>query len=374
MKVPFVDLQTQHRVLSKDLDQAIHNVMARGDFALGEDVTRFEEEFAAFCGTRFAVGVDSGLSALDLSLRALGVGAGDEVIVPAHTFIATAAAATFAGAHPVFVDVSANTYNIDVSKIEAAITPRTKAIIPVHLYGLPAEMSEIMALADRYGLVVIEDACQAHGASYKGQRTGSIGHAAAFSFYPTKNLGGCGDGGMMVTNDENVAEQVRALRNCGQKEKYIHELAPFNHRLDTLQAAILRVKLQHLDEWIAARRSHAALYTELLSEIGEVAVPVEPANTTHVYHLYVLWTRDRDALRSYLQEQGIATGIHYPIPIHLQPFYAGNGFQRGQFPITEKLCEGIVSLPMFPEMTDEQVQYVAEKVIAFTEQSGTSDS
>jgi dTDP-4-amino-4,6-dideoxygalactose transaminase len=392
MKVPFIDLRMQHQLLKEDLDQAIQGVMLRGDFALGKDVNLFEEEFADFCGAGYAVGVDSGLSALELSLRAYGVGAGDEVIVPAHTFIATAAAATFAGAEPVLVDVSPNTYNIDVAKIKEAITSRTKAIIPVHLYGLPAQMDEIMDLANRHGLVVIEDACQAHGARFQGQRTGSLGHAAAFSFYPTKNLGGCGDGGMVVTNDERVAEEVRALRNCGQREKGYHELAPFNHRLDTLQAAILRVKLRHLQEWVDARRRLAALYTDLLSESGEMAVPTETPGAEHVYHLYVIWARNRDEMRSYLQERGIGTGIHYPIPVHLQPFYmrqprrtieelvstggdlaeAEGRYHRGQFPVTEKLCEGIVSLPMFPEMTEEQVRYVATSVLEFLEQTPVS--
>ena len=364
MNVPFVDLQAQHRTIRDELNQAIQRVMDRCDFALGQDVVRFEEEFAAFCGTRHAVGVDSGLSALELSLRALGIGPGDEVIVPAHTFIATAAAVTFAGARPILVDVDPATYNIDVAQVEAAITPRTRAIIPVHLYGLPAAMDAIMSLADRHDLAVIEDACQAHGAYYKGRRVGSLGHAAAFSFYPTKNLGGCGDAGMVLTDDAEVAEQVRAMRNCGQKAKYIHELPPFNHRLDTLQAAILRVKLRYLDQWNEARWRNAALYTNLLTGSG-IVTPVEDPDSTHVYHLYVVRTPRRDGLQAYLREQGIGTAIHYPVPIHLQPFYAGNGFRRGQFPVTEGLCDEIISLPMFPEMTTEQVEHVAANVAEF---------
>jgi dTDP-4-amino-4,6-dideoxygalactose transaminase len=287
-----------------------------------------------------------------LSLRALGIGPGDEVIVPAHTFIATAAAVTFAGAQPILVDVDPAMYNIDVAQVEAAITPRTRAIIPVHLYGLPAAVDAIMSLADRHDLAVIEDACQAHGAYYKGRRVGSLGHAAAFSFYPTKNL------------DAGVAEQVRAMRNCGQKAKYIHELPPFNHRLDTLQAAILRVKLRYLDQWNEARRRNAALYTNLLTESG-IVTPVEDPDSVHVYHLYVVRTPRRDGLQAYLREQGIGTAIHYPVPIHLQPFYAGNGFRRGQFPVTEGLCDEIISLPMFPEMTTEQVERVAANVAEF---------
>jgi dTDP-4-amino-4,6-dideoxygalactose transaminase len=364
MEVPFVDLRSEHRILRDELNEAIQQVMDRSDFALGKDVSLFEEEFARFCGTEYAVGVDSGLAALELGLRAYGIGPGDEVIVPAHTFVATAAAATFAGARPVFVDVEKSTYNMDIGQIEAAINTRTRAIIPVHLYGLPAEMEPILDLAEKHGLVVIEDACQAHGARYQGRRAGSMGHAAAFSFYPTKNLGGCGDAGMLVTDDASVVEQVRAMRNCGQREKYYHELPPFNHRMDTLQAAILRVKLRYLDGWIEARRRNAALYDELLAGSG-VVTPVETPHATHVYHLYVIRTPERDELQAHLREQGIGVAIHYPVPVHLQPYYAGNGFRRGQFPVTEQVCDQILSLPMFPGMTIEQVQHVAAEVTRF---------
>lgn len=364
MNVPFIDLRAQHQGIREELDQAIRRVMDRGDFALGQDVALFEEEFAAFCGTRYAVGVDSGLSALELSLRALGIGPGDEVIVPTHTFVATAAAATFAGAEAVLVDVDPNTYNIDIAQLEAAITPRTRAVIPVHLYGLPAAMDAIMAAADRHDLAVVEDACQAHGAYYKGRRVGSLGHAAAFSFYPTKNLGACGDAGMVVTDDVELAEQVRAMRNCGQRVKYYHELPPFNHRLDTLQAAILRVKLRYLDGWNERRRQHAALYSELLAG-SRVVTPVEDPDSTHVYHLYVVRSPQRDELLTHLREHDIGAGVHYPVPIHLQHCYATRGFQQGQFPVTEQLCDEIVSLPMFPEMTAEQVEYVVASVNSF---------
>ncbi|MGD9030878.1 MAG: DegT/DnrJ/EryC1/StrS family aminotransferase [Anaerolineae bacterium] len=365
MPVPFIDLKAPHRTLRAELNQAFQGVMDRADFALGKDVAHFEEEFAAYCGTRWAVGVDSGLSALELSLRALGIGPGDQVIVPANTFIATAAAVTFAGAEVVLVDVDPTTYNIDAAQIEAAITPRTRAVIPVHLYGLPAEMDAILALADEHDLVVVEDACQAHGARYRGNRVGSLGHTGAFSFYPTKVLGGCGDGGMVVTDDAKVAERICAMRNCGQKEKYLHELAPFNHRLDTLQAAILRVKLRYVDDWLEERRQHAALYGELLAD-SEVITPVETAHCRHVYYVYVVRVPQRDELRAYLwEEAGIGTGIHYPVPLHLQPFYAGDGYQRGQFPATEQLSEEILSLPMFPEMTTEQISSVAGAISAF---------
>jgi dTDP-4-amino-4,6-dideoxygalactose transaminase len=364
MKVPFIDLPAQHRALQAELNEAMARVMERADFALGKDVAEFEEEFAAFCGTRYAVGLDSGLSALELGLRALGIGPGDDVIIPAHTFMATAAAVTFAGARPVLVDVNERTYNLDVNLVEAAITRRTKAILPVHLYGLPADMDAIRALADRYGLFVMEDACQAHGAWYHGKRVGSLGHVAAFSFYPTKNLGGCGDGGILVTDDEMVAEQVRAMRNCGQREKYVHELPPFNHRMDTLQAAVLRVKLRYLEGWIEARRRNAALYTQLLDG-NDLVTPVEIPEARHVYHLYVIRVPERDVLLSHLRERGIGAAIHYPVPVHLQPFYAGFGFRRGQYPVTERVCDEVLSLPMFPELTAEQVEHVVAEVAEF---------
>ncbi len=364
MQVPFVDLKTGHQALVQELDQAVRGVLTRGDFIGGQDIRAFEEEFADYCGAQYAVGVDSGLSALELALRAFGVGPGDEVIVPSHTFIATAAAVTFAGATPVLVDVEAQSYNLDVSQVEAAITPRTRAIIPVHLYGLPADMDGILGLAARHDLMVLEDASQAHCATYKGQRVGRLGHAAAFSFYPTKNLGAAGDAGILVTNDGEAAERVRAMGNVGQRKKYYHELPPFNHRLDTLQAAILRVKLRHLDGWTEARRRSAALYDQLLQG-SDVVTPVETPDCKHVYHLYVVRTRERDRLQAHLKEHGVSTAVHYPVPIHLQPFYNGNGFHQGQFPVTEALCGDILSLPMFPEMTAEQVEYVAARVLEF---------
>ena len=360
MNIPLIDLTIQHHTLRNEINAVIQDVLDRGDFILGQDVTKLEEEFAAYCGVKYAIGVDSGLSALELSLRALGIGPGDEVIVPAHTFTASAAAIAFAGAKPVFVDVDPETWNIDAEKIEAAITPRAKAILPVHLYGLPADMHMILGIAEKYKLVVVEDACQAHGAIYKGHSTGSLGNAAGFSFYPTKNLGACGDGGMVTTNDHKVAETVRALRNCGQTSKNVHELAPFNHRLDNLQAAILRVKLHYLDEWIGVRRMLAELYKQLLpASIGRQA---EPPGYTNVYHLFVIRTQNRDALQAHLKEQGIGTAIHYPTPVHLQPFFAGLGYFRGRFPIAEKICNEILSLPIYPEMTEEQVEVVASAI------------
>jgi dTDP-4-amino-4,6-dideoxygalactose transaminase len=363
VNIPAFNLTIQHQNLRAEINQAVQGVLDRADFILGEDVEKLEEEFAAYCGTKFAVGVDNGLSAIELSLRALGVGPGDEVIVPTHTFSATAGAITFSGAKPVFVDADPVTWNIDVTKIEDAITGKTKAIIPVHLYGLSADMQSIRKIAEKHNLVIVEDACQAHGAEYKGKRAGSLGNAAGFSFYPTKNLGACGDAGMVTTNDERVAETVRALRNCGQRVKNVHDLEPFNHRLDTIQAAILRVKLKYLDEWIASRRRLAALYNKLLTG-SNVTVPSEPPDYKHVYHLYVIRSKNRDALQTHLKEHGIGTAIHYPSPVHLQPFYAKGQNKHGQFPVAEKLCNEILSLPMYPEMTEEQANVVALEIMA----------
>jgi dTDP-4-amino-4,6-dideoxygalactose transaminase len=369
MNIPLIDLTIQHRNLRAEINAAIQGVLDRADFVLGQDVNKLEEEFAAYCGVKYAVGVDSGLSALELSLRALGVGTGHEVIVPAHTFTATAAAVTLAGGTPVFVDVDPDTWNIDPARIEDAITPHTRAIIPVHLYGLPADMNMILGIAEKYHLEVVEDACQAHGAIYKGHRTGSMGNAVGFSFYPTKNLGGCGDGGMVTTNDEKVAIMIRALRNCGQTAKNVHELIPLNHRLDSLQAAILRVKLHYLDEWVESRRRLASLYNQLLPDT--VIKPVEPPGYHHVYHLYVIRSRERDALQAHLKEHGIGTAIHYPSPVHLQPFYSNGHDWHGQFPVAEKICNEILSLPMYPELTDGQIKHVAECIKEFMTEKAT---
>jgi dTDP-4-amino-4,6-dideoxygalactose transaminase len=279
----------------------------------------------------------------------------------ANTFIATALAISYTGATPVLVDIDPQTYTIDTTAMKSAITAHSKAVIPVHLYGQPADMDSVLEIARQHGLVVIEDACQAHGARYKGQRVGSLGHAAAFSFYPAKNLGACGDGGMMVTHDEQVAERVRMLRHYGQRAKYQHVLRGYNHRLDTLQAALLRVKLEYLDAWNAARRQHARLYGELLAH-SRVVLPPAPAYAESVYHLYVIRVPDRDRLRAHLHDQGIATGIHYPIPIHLQPAYQDLGYGQGDFPVTERYAHQILSLPMYPELSPESIEYVAEAI------------
>ncbi len=368
MKVPFVDLRAQYASLASDVQQAISAVLERGDFILGKELLLFEEEFAEYCETEAAVGLDSGTSALELALRAFDVGPGDEVITAANTFIATVLAISYTGATPVLVDVDPRTYTIDVSLLEGTITDRTRAIIPVHLYGQPADMDPIIEIARKRGLVVIEDACQAHGAKYKGRRVGSLGNAAAFSFYPAKNLGAYGDGGMVVTNDKQVANTLRRLRNYGESEKYHHVLRGYNHRLDTLQAAVLSVKLKHLDSWNAARRKHAQLYDELLAP-SPLILPAEAAYAHSVYHLYVVRARDRDGLRAYLHDKGVGTGVHYPVPIHLQPAYRDLGYGKGRFPATEECAKRILSLPMCAELTPDAVRYVAEIVADFMSRS-----
>jgi dTDP-4-amino-4,6-dideoxygalactose transaminase len=365
LHVPFVDLRAQYSALEKEVNRAVAKVMREADFILGRDVERFEEEFAVYCEAKCAVAVDSGTSALELILRAYEIGPGDEVITVANTFIATVLAISSTGATPVLVDVDAAAYTVDVAAIEAAITPRTRAILPVHLYGLPADMEPILQLARQHDLLVIEDACQAHGARYKGRRVGALGHAGAFSFYPAKNLGAFGDAGIVVTNDKEMAGRVRMLRDYGQRAKYHHVVKGYNHRMDTIQAAVLHAKLPYLDQWNAARRQHAGRYCALLAESG-VALPVEPPYAESVYHLFVIRSEMRDSLKSYLTDRGVATGIHYPIPIHLQPAYAEFGLKPGAFPVTERYAGQLLSLPMYPELTPEHIQHVANTFMSFT--------
>jgi dTDP-4-amino-4,6-dideoxygalactose transaminase len=363
--IPFVDLQAQHRALERELSAAVAEVMGKCDFILGGAVEKFENEFAQFIGAKHAVGVASGLDALSLSLRAAGVGQGDEVIIPANTFVATALAVTAAGARPVLVDCNEATFNIEPARIEAAITPRTKAIMPVHLFGQPAEMDAIVAIARRRNLIVIEDACQSHGAKYKGQTTGTFGLTGCYSFYPAKNLGACGDGGALVTNDDALAAKVRLLRNYGQKQKYAHVVQGTNSRLDTLQAAILRVKLRHLAEWNEARARHAAAYSQKLADI--VRTPRIAPNCTHIFHLYVIRVPKRAELQKFLAERGVQTVIHYPVPVHLHEAYADLGHKRGDFPVSERLADEILSLPMFPELRDEQIHFVCDAIHKYYE-------
>jgi dTDP-4-amino-4,6-dideoxygalactose transaminase len=336
MHVPFVDLQAQYATLVNDIQAAITAVLERGDFILGQEVGLFEQEFAAYCEARHAVAVSSGTAALELTLRALGIGLGHEVITAANTFIATTLAISYTGARPVLVDVDPQTYNIDVRQIEQVLTARSRAIMPVHLYGQPADMDPILEIAKRHGLAVIEDACQAHGAQYKGKRVGAIGRAGAFSFYPSKNLGAYGDAGLMVTDDEWLAGEVRVLRNYGQRQKYHHLIRGYNQRMDTLQAAVLRVKLGYLDAWLRARREHAQRYSQRLAA-APVITPGEPDFARSVYHLYVIRVERRDELAAWLRKRGIETGIHYPIPIHLQPAHGDLDYGKGSFPVSESM-------------------------------------
>jgi len=339
-------------------------VLRTTDFILGKEVNAFEEAFARYCGVEHAIGLDTGMSALELALEAYDIGAGDEVITVANSFIATALSVSHSGARPVLVDADPVTYSIDVSAIERAITPRTKAIMPVHLYGLPVDMDPLMEIAARHHLIVIEDACQGHGARYKGRRAGSIGHAAAFSFYPGKNLGAYGDGGMLVTHDAKLADRIRMLRNYGQREKYHHSVLGYNRRLDTIQAAVLSVKLPHLDQWNAARRGHAQTYSQRLAGTS-ILVPVEPSYAESVWHLYVIRSSMRDALKQHLTEQGISVGLHYPVPIHLQVAYKDLGYHLGDFPVSEAYALQSLSLPMFAELTLEQIARVTDAIQAF---------
>ncbi len=359
LQIPFVDLAAQYATIAAEVSEVTTKVLKNTDFILGQDVQHFEEEFATFCEARHTVAVDSGTSALELALRSFGIGSGDEVITTANTFIASALAISYTGATPVFVDIDPQTYTIDTTLIEAAISPRTKAILPIHLYGQPADMDAIMAIARKHSLVVIEDACQAHGARYKGKRVGSLGHAAAFSFYPAKNLGAYGDGGAVVSNDPQIIDLIQQYRNYGQREKYHHLVRGFNRRLDTLQAAVLRVKLRHLDAWNAARQQHAKLYNQLLVH-SEISLPFVAAESESVWHLYVIRTAKRDELQKKLTSHSVSTGIHYPIPIHLQPAYHELGYKKGDFPVTEQYAEQILSLPMYAELEPSAIKAVSQ--------------
>ena len=361
--IPFVDLKAQYNSIKEEIDEAIQRVLDTTSFIMGEELKKFEVEFARFCDVKYAIGVANGSDALILALRACGIGKGDEVITVPHTFISTAEAISIVGGKIVFVDIDPKNYTIDVSKIEEKINERTKAIIPVHLYGQPADMDPIMKLAKKYNLKVIEDAAQAHGAEYKGKKVGSIGDVSCFSFYPGKNLGAYGDAGMITTNNEEIAEKVKLLRNHGRiSKKYEHKIEGYSSRLDNLQAAILRVKLRPLNKWNENRRRNAKKYNELLNNISGIITPYEAYYAKHVYHLYVIRAEKerRDKLREELKSKSIATGIHYPIPLHLQPAYSYLGYKRGDFPITEKFSQEILSLPMFAELTDEQIEEIVE--------------
>jgi dTDP-4-amino-4,6-dideoxygalactose transaminase len=364
MKILFSDLAAQHKEIKREISQAIAGVMRRSDFILGEEVALFEKEFSIFCGSAFSVGVSSGTSALFLALTALGIKDNDEVILPSFTYIATAAAVSYTGARPVFVDIQEDTYNIDVRKIKKAITKNTKAILPVHLYGQPANMPGILEIAKEYNLKVVEDAAQAHGAKIKmpsgeWESVGHIGDAGCFSFYPSKNLGGLGDGGLVVTNHKEIYDQVFMLRNCGRKSKYDHVVVGYNARLDTLQAAILRAKLKKLNKWNRMRQESAQIYNKYLSEIDGVVIPFHAPDVQHVYHVYAIRTKNRDEVYRVLKAKGVEVIIHYPIPVHLQKAYEFLGYKRGDCPVSEKTAGEIISLPMFPHLKESQIKYIA---------------
>jgi dTDP-4-amino-4,6-dideoxygalactose transaminase len=365
MKVPYLDLKSQYLSLQSDIHEELNKVMESSEFAGGSFVARFEKEFAAFCDCRHAIGVGSGTEALWFSLLALGIGPGDEVITVPNTFIATAEAISFCGAKPVFVDIEEKTYGMDPALLEKAITNKTKAVIPVHIFGHPVHMDPILSIAKEHGLSVIEDACQAHGALYKGKRAGSMGAAGCFSFYPGKNLGAYGEAGAVVTNDPKINAMIRSMRDHGQSKKYYHDVLGWNGRMDGFQGAILSVKLKHLPRWNDQRRRHAHRYTQGLSSLKNVIVPIENKEAQHVYHIYAIRTKDRDTLMQYLQEKGIHCGIHYPIPIHLQKVYSHANHTQGSFPISETCATEFLSLPMYPELTEEQVSYVIDTINDF---------
>jgi dTDP-4-amino-4,6-dideoxygalactose transaminase len=359
--IPFVDLKAQYAAIKPEVNAAIQGILDSCAFTLGSEVASFDQEFATYCQTQHGIGVNSGTSALHLALLAAGVGRGDEVITVPFTFMATVSAIDYTGAKPVFVDIDPKTFTMDPAKLEAAISPKTKAIIPVHLYGQPADMDPIMEIAKRRGLIVIEDACQAHGATYKGKRVGSVGDMGCFSFYPGKNLGAYGEGGSVVTNNADYAKTIRMLRDWGAERKYHHVLKGYNYRLEGIQGAVLRVKLRHLEKWTEARRAAAAKYNELLKPTG-VPTPFEAPYARHVYHIYAVRTTQREKWMSALQAKGIHTGIHYPTPVHLLPAFSDLGHKPGSFPHSETAANETMSLPMFPELTSAQVAEVSAAV------------
>jgi len=358
MSVPFIDFKEQNNLIQGEIDAGFKKVFEKGDYILGEQAHTFENAFAGYCEAKYGVGVNSGTDALHLAMAALDIQDGDEVIVPTHTFIATALCVSYARATPVFVDIEPDTYNICPQAVEKAITKKTKAIIPVHIYGQPANMDEIVAVARKHGIKIVEDAAQAHGSKYKGKRVGSLGDVACFSFYPTKSLGACGDAGMIITSDKAIYEKALMLRDYGRKGRYEHKIKGTNSRLDTLQAVVLNAKLKHLDEWNAMRAKNAAYYAELLADVKGVVTPVTKSDRTHVFQTYAIRLPNRDHVVEGLKAKGIGALIHYPIPLHMQEAYAELGYKKGAFPVAEKTATEILSLPMFPHMTKEQIQAV----------------
>ncbi|HEX8097011.1 MAG TPA: DegT/DnrJ/EryC1/StrS family aminotransferase [Pyrinomonadaceae bacterium] len=364
--IPFVDLKAQYQSIRGEVDAAIAEVLSDTQFVLGSHVEAFEEEFARYCRARYALGTNSGTSALHLALLAAGIGPGDEVVTVSFTFAATAAAIRYTGATPVFVDVDPRSLTLDPDKLEAAITERTKAVVPVHIYGQCADMGPILDTARRRGLVVIEDAAQAHGAEYEGRRAGSLGDIACFSFYPSKNLGAYGEAGAVVTDDENYREKIRVLRDQGQSRKYCHAVVGYNYRMEGLQGAVLGVKLRHLDQWNDARRRNAEAYRGLLKDSG-VRLLEEMPYGRHVYHVFAVFTQRRNELQEYLKSAGVSTGIHYPIPVHLQPAYKDLGYAEGSLPVTERASRETLALPMYAELEEASLRHVARAVQEFGE-------
>ena len=367
MQIPFVDLKTQYASIKEEVLFEVSQALDGMQLFLGKNVQALEFDYAAYCNTEFAIGVGSGTDALHIALRACGIGPGDEVITVSHTFIATVEAIILAGAKPVLIDIEPETYNMDPGQLEAAITPRTKAIIPVHIYGQPADMDPILEIARANNLKVIEDACQAHGAEYNGRRTGSIGDAACFSFYFTKNLGAYGEAGIITTSDPEITKNCRMIRDHGQNAKYHHAMIGINGRLDEIQAAILKIKLRYLDEWLENRRSLAKIYNSNLAK--DYVVPQEMPWAKHVYHLYVIRTPERDRLREYLESKGVSSGMHYPVPVHLQEAWRAYGGPELSLPVTEKITQEIISLPMYPELTPEEADYVCNCVNEFSSEA-----
>jgi dTDP-4-amino-4,6-dideoxygalactose transaminase len=365
VKIPFLDLKAPYLELRQELDAAYRRVMESGWYILGEEVDSFERDFAAYCGASHCIGVGDGLDALVLILRGFGIGPGDEVIVPANTYIATWLAVSYVGARPIPVEPNPKTLNIDTSCIAPAITSRTRALMPVHLYGQTAEMNAIRALARDHGLKIIEDAAQAHGATFNGERAGSLGDAAGFSFYPGKNLGALGDGGAVVTSDDELADRVRVLRNYGSRKKYYNEVKGFNSRLDSIQAAFLRVKLRYLELWNAKRREIAGYYLRALASVSGITLPAVAPQTGPVWHVFVVRHPERDALQQHLANAGIGTLIHYPVPPHLAEAYRELGFQQGDFPITESLANTVLSIPIGPHLPDESREVVVDAIHSF---------
>ncbi|MFA5088821.1 MAG: DegT/DnrJ/EryC1/StrS family aminotransferase [Candidatus Omnitrophota bacterium] len=360
MKVPFVDFSKQYEAIKKEIEPGLQSIFQKGNFILGQEEKDFESEFAKYCEARYAIGVNSGTDALFLALLALGVGEGDEVIVPSFTFIATALAVSYTRARPVFADIQEGSYNINPEEIKKKITPRTKVIIAVHLYGQPADMQEILTVAGKHNIKVLEDSAQAHGAVYRGRRVGSLGDVGCFSFYPTKGLGAFGDGGMVVTQDKSVYDRVLSLRDYGRKDRYAHVLKGYNSRLDTVQAVVLSAKLKHLDEWNQMRRDHAMYYAQLLKSIPGVKTPVVQAERTHVFQTFAIRVEKRDKVYEEMKRRDVGALIHYPIPLHLQEAYSELGYKPGDFPVSERIAKEILSVPMYPHVQKEQIQYVCD--------------